>query len=351
MLSCCFLLLLPAACPAARIVLCHSSPRPLCGAWAPAMDAPQEAPPLDTRSAQCGGRRRRRGLMRPGGAQRALSCALGAALLARGFGVGLPPLETPLVAHPPHAPPPLSVQAAAAAAYAEWSKKDQYKYSASPLKVNPLYGTDMTHGDDGTTFYSNMPVTWLVTQISGGRHASYRVLTQTENHLQLAGAGTPGVWRITAAAVSCLDTCAPNCGAATCTAQLDSAACTSVAAGLSRPGDACKLAYTVVHYRVLARWQVGIAVLLFLAGFAAVYFCINGADAGMPGLWMSSSGTSWTVKPAARAAPVAPPTLVARTGNTRLKLDIDDEAAGAATRPVARMYRNAAEQEKTALLL
>jgi hypothetical protein len=280
----------------------------------------------------------------------ALACALAAALACAASALDLPPVRDPFVPQPPRPPPPLAVQEQDAAAYAEWSKKDQYKYAAVPIKVNPLYGTDMTHGKDGTTFYSNMPVSWLITQMSGGRDARYRILTQTTNHLQLAGDGTPGVWRITAAALSCLDECAPNCGADTCTAQLASSACTAVAAGFTRPDKACNLAYTVVHYRILARWQVFIAVLLFLVGFIGCYWCINGLDGGMPGLWFnpSNDGTSWTVRQKAGPAPVAPATLAARSGTTRLQLDIHDGAT--ATRPVAKMYRSAAERDKALLL-
>ena len=295
----------------------------------------------------------------------AACCALGLAACAAGARVHLPPLHNPLVPQPPSPPPPLAVQEADAAAYEHWAKRDQYRYSAVPLKVEPAYGTDWARGKGtyfngrgGTTFYSNMPVAWTITQVGGGRHARYAVLVNTNTHLQLAGAGTRGVWRITAAAISCLDTCTvPNCPADSCTMQKGSPACSAVAAGYQRPGKGCDLAYTVVHFRIITRPQIVMLSMLFCAFVVAVYICLVGGDAGAPGLWWSSDGTSWTYRPPKRPAPVAPPPLVTRAvaeaqgvgGAQRLRLDIDDDS-NAALRPAARMYRNAQDQEKTLLL-
>ena len=293
----------------------------------------------------------------------AACCALGWAALASAR-VSLPPLHNPLVAQPPSPPPPLAVQEADAAAYERWAKRDQYRYSAVPLKVEPAYGTDWARGKGtyfngrgGTTFYSNMPVTWTITQVGGGRHARYDVLVQTNTHLQLAGAGTRGVWRITAAAISCLDTCnIQNCPADSCTMQMGSPACAAVAAGYSHPGKNCDLAYTVVHFRIITRPQIVIGAILFMALAVAIYMCLVGGDAGAPGLWFSSDGTSWTYRPPKRPAPVAAPPLITRAvaeaqggGTARLRLDIDDDS-NAALRPAGRMFRNAQEQEKALLL-
>jgi len=206
-------------------------------------------------------------------------------------------------------------------------------------------------------FHSNMPVTWKVAQVSGRKGAGVSILTQTSTHLQLAGTGEAGVWRITTAAVSCLDTCTVDtCGPKTCTSQMGLPACAGVAAGAEKvPGKQCSLAYNVVHYRVIVAWQIALFVVFFLAFVLFLFYMLIGrwpGDpwAGLPGWWFYSDATSWTVKAAAAAPGVAPPTLVPRSAITRLRLDVDGSGTSAATRPAPRMYRSAVEQERTALL-
>lgn len=256
----------------------------------------------------------------------------------------------PFVTHSPPPPPPLAVQQAAQQAYAQWSRKDQYKYSDVPLNVLPHRGTDWAaHGS--TMFHSNMPVSWLVTQTGGGKRAGYSILTQTATHLQLAGTGRAGVWRVTSAALTCLDTCTNvTCGPKTCTKQLGSPACAPVAAGDAEPGKECDLAYNVAYYRVLSTWQIGSCVLLALALVALFYYLVVGSDpatpGNLPGWWWYSDSTSWTVKQTARPAPVPPSAFEPRSTTTRLRLDIEQGSAAAPTRPAPRMFRSSNEQEK-----
>ena len=259
----------------------------------------------------------------------------------------------PLVTHSPPPPPPLAVQAAARQAYVQWSKKDQYKYSAVPLSVLPHVGTD--YGSHGSTiFHSNMPVSWLVTQTGGGKGAGFSILTQTATHLQLAGTGRAGVWRVTSAALSCLDTCTNvTCSPKTCTKQLGSPACAEVAVGaVAKPGKDCSLAYNVAYYRVFSAWQIGLCVLLALALVALFYYLVVGTDPEhLPGWWWYSDSTSWTVKQAARPAPVPPSALEPRSTTTRLRLDIEQGSNAAAVREAPRMFRSSAEQEERQKLL
>jgi len=290
------------------------------------------------------------------GAFVALSCAL-LAPCARGDTLPLPPVTNPFVAHPPPPPPPLLEQQSASAQYFHWAKADQYRYSKVPLDLSPRYGTDVTR-KGWTIFYTNMPVSWTVTQVGGRADASYDILDQTETHLQLGAGSHAGVWRVTASAISCLDTCSPaTCPSYSCTTQLDSPQCTAVAAGeRGRPGKACAMAYAVSHYRVLSRWQISVGVALFCAGFAlAWYLFVGDCSQGLPGLWQfaPSSSSSWTAPAAPKETQLAAPTYAQRPATQRLRLDLEapqERGAEQRTRPTPRMFRSASEQEKTALL-
>lgn len=220
--------------------------------------------------------------------------------------------------------------------------------------MDPSYGTDYV-SSGWTMFYSNMPVTWIITPVGGSAAATVNVLEQTETHLQLGAGPRAGVWRITAAATSCVDTCQPvNCPADSCTAQMGSPVCAAVAAGLSaHPGKHCDMAYFVTHYRILSPWQIGVGAAMFLAGIGLAWYCILGCDCltttGLPGWWVFSDSASWTVK----AKPVEPPGLTPsvyqpRPAQQRLRLDIDATGAARDTVvvPAPRMFRSAKEQEK-----
>lgn len=204
-------------------------------------------------------------------------------------------------------------------------------------------------------FYSNMPVTWVITPVGGSASATVEVLEQTETHLQLGAGPRAGVWRITASATTCLDTCLPvNCPADSCTAQMGSPVCAAVAAGLSaHPGKHCDMAYFVTHYRILSPWQIGVGAAMFLVGIALAWYCILGCDClsttGLPGWWVFSDSTSWTVKAKAVEPPgLAPSVYQPRPAQQRLRLDIDATGAAKDTVvvPAPRMFRSAREQEK-----
>lgn len=281
---------------------------------------------------------------------------------------------------PPPPLPPLAVQQEDARKYFEWAKKDQYKYSTVPIKgvtvvwtttrlcecrgtdftltactVEPAYGTDYVNSG-WTMFYSNLPVTWIITQLGGSHDASVSVLEQTETHLQIGAGSQAGVWRITAAATSCLDTCQPaNCPAQSCTAQMGSPACADVAAGTSaHPGKACNMAYFVSQYRVISPAQIAVGVLAFVLGLALAWYYILGCDCsnGMPGWWVFSDSTSWTVKAKPVAPPLPPSVFQPRPTQQRLRLDIDATGAAkeAPVRAAPRMFRSAQEQEKAMIL-